>query len=116
MHIGTNRISGFSSRAEAFEYLSDAVPVDDDSLGVKRVLELHMDRIAGLGADGGAGELAVDPYQNFLVAVRRCVDIPHLPFEMSGLGSRSSLQQDRDDAGGDEQERERARCHIWRSR
>lgn len=37
------------------------MPVDDNSLGVKGVLQLDMDGVAGLGADGRSGELAVDP-------------------------------------------------------
>jgi len=73
-------------------YLSDAVPVDDDALGVERVLELDVDGVAGAGADGRAGELPVDADHHLLLAVRRPEHVADLPLEVPGLRRRGAMR------------------------
>lgn len=75
------------------EYLSDTVPVDDNSFGVKSILQLEMDCVAGCGADGRARELVVDCHHEFLFAVRRHVYITHLPFVVPDLGLTGGVRK-----------------------
>lgn len=79
--------------------------MDDNSFSVKSILQLEMNCVAGLGADGRTWELPVDRHHQLLFAVRRCVYVAHLPFEAPDGGSAAGVQKNRHDASDDEQER-----------
>jgi hypothetical protein len=68
--------------------------VDDNALGVQRVLELDVDGVAGAGADRRAGELPVDADEHLLLTVRRPEHVAHLPFEVPRLRLRAMRPDD----------------------
>ena len=72
---------------ERESYLCDAMPVNDNSFGVKFIGEFDMEGVSGAGTDCGPRELAVDGHHNPLYAVRRPVHVLHFPFvEVPVLG------------------------------
>lgn len=91
-------------------YLSDAVPVDDDALGVERVPELDVDGVAGPGADRRARELPVDADHHLLLAVGRPEHVADLPPQVPGLAlarRRSAMLARHQGAAHQGQQRER---------
>lgn len=64
-------------------YLSDSMPMDDDSLGVEFVGEADDDGVAGASPDGGARELAVDAHHHVLLAVRCSEDVLNIEVVVS---------------------------------
>lgn len=70
------------------------MPVNDNTLSVELVGELHMKGVTGLSTDCRARELAVDPHHEVLDAVRRPEHVTDLPFEVPGLGSQRQRRSD----------------------
>lgn len=87
-------------------YLSDAVPVDDDALGVERVPELDVDGVAGPGADRRARELPVDADHHLLLAVGRPEHVADLPPQVPGLARRRAMLARHQGAAHQGQQRE----------